>query len=437
MIDDFKQAEPANASSEKPKPLDIYDNNESLKSAAVQRPVVDFDELEDMMGKPETYELPSDGDEIAGKTSLSARLQAWWHTKSKKQQIILIVISLVALGVVSGVSAYFIAHKNKPKATAITQVTKKPVDTTPPITTVASALTGLQVDPAANTRPVIGVIIENSKEARPQSGLDQAGVVFEAIAEGGITRFLALFQDTQPDLIGPIRSVRPYYQHWAMGFDSPMAHVGGSPEALANVKAWGIKDIDQFYNSGGYHRSSNRAAPHNVYSSAASLNQLATQKGYTASKFTSLTRKAEKPYKASSSDTRTAANIINMNISSASYNTRYEYDKATNSYKRIMAGAAHMSLNAANAQTQITPKVVIALAMPYSIQSDGKHSVYGTIGSGQMYVFQDGTVTSGTWSKASSSAQFSFVDAAGKPLALNPGQTWITAVKAIGNVTSQ
>jgi hypothetical protein len=222
-----------------------------------------------------------------------------------------------------------------------------------------------------------------------------------------------------------------------LGFDAPMAHVGGSPEALANVKAWGIKDIDQFYNSSGYHRTSNRAAPHNVYSSAENLNNLATQRGYAVSKFTSLLRKTEKPYKAETSDTRTAANIITMNISSASYNTRYEYDKSTNSYKRIMAGSPHMSVNAANEQNQITPKVVIALAMPYSIQSDGKHSVYGTIGSGQMYVFQDGTVTSGTWSKASSNEQFSFVDANGEPLALNPGQTWITAVKAIGNVTSQ
>ncbi|MCP5939883.1 DUF3048 domain-containing protein, partial [Klebsiella pneumoniae] len=86
----------------------------------------------------------------------------------------------------------------------------------PKPTTVANTLTGLQVAPDVNQRPVTGVMIENSTDARPQSGLDQAGVVFEAIAEGGITRFLALFQDTQPDYVGPVRSSRPYYVQWAL-----------------------------------------------------------------------------------------------------------------------------------------------------------------------------------------------------------------------------
>src|SRR5262249_15833287 len=135
-----------------------------------------------------------------------------------------------------------------------------------------STLSGLPVDPAVNQRPVTGVMIENSVQARPQSGLNQAGVVFEAIAEGGITRFLALYQDTTPDNVGPIRSARPYYEQWALGFDAGYAHVGGSPEALNDIKAWGVRDLDQFYNSGSYHRISSREAPHNVYTGITTLN---------------------------------------------------------------------------------------------------------------------------------------------------------------------
>jgi hypothetical protein len=128
MIDDFRQAEPANASSEKPKPLDIYDNNESLKSAAVIRPAVDFDQIEDMMGAPETFELPPNDGSGPTKPKLTSRLRTWWHTRSKKQQIILIVLSLLVLSVASGVGAFVVTHKNKPKATAVTQVTKKSVE---------------------------------------------------------------------------------------------------------------------------------------------------------------------------------------------------------------------------------------------------------------------------------------------------------------------
>jgi hypothetical protein len=354
------------------------------------------------------------------------------------QRALLIIASLVLLGGVSGGSAYMLTRGHKPKATAIAKKTEKkqaPVDTRVP-----SQLSGLLVDPALNNRPVVGVMIENSLDARPQSGLDQASVVFEAIAEGGITRFLALFQDTQPDYVGPVRSVRPYYQTWALGFDAPMAHVGGSPEALANIKPWGVKDLDQFYNSGSYRRVSNRAAPHNVYTTLSNLTNLATSKGYTKSTFTSLLRKKPQPYKPAApsqtaTDTRTASTSVNLFMSSPLYNVSYSYDAATNSYKRTMGGKPHVSVNAAGASTQISPSVVVALVIPYNIEADGKHSFYATVGSGQAFVFQDGTVTLGTWSKAARNEQIKLTDSAGKPLGLNPGQTWITAVKTAGDVT--
>jgi hypothetical protein len=437
MIDDVKPSGRPDESSDKQKPLDIYTANESLKNAAVVRPQVDIDHLEAMMGQPPESDIPFQPDGRSDKTGKTgkqpSRVHKWWQARSKKQRALLIVLSLLVLGVGSGSAAYLVVHGHKPKAVADTKVVKKPVAKKPVITTVASQLTGLPVDPSLNQRPVVGVMIENSLDARPQSGLDQAGVVFEAIAEGGITRFLALFQDTQPDYVGPIRSVRPYYQQLAMGFDAPMAHVGGSPEALGNIKAWGVRDIDQFYNSGAYHRVSSRAAPHNVYSSLTNLTNLSIQKGYKTSTFTSLQRKKEQPYKAG--DTRTPANSINMNISGFYYNTSYTYDAATNSYKRSMAGKPHMTVDGAGTQKQITPKVVVAMVMSYGLEADHKHSVYGTIGSGQAFIFQDGTVTPATWTKAARNEQFKFTDTAGKPIGLNPGQTWLTAIGSAGGVS--
>ena len=267
MIDDFNRPISPNVESYKQKPLDIFTTDDSIKSAAVQKPLVDVDKLEDMMGVPEDPKQPTVEE---AKTSKHLKLITWWKQRSKKQHILLIVASLLVLGLGSGGLAYFVVHKNKPKANALA-VTKVDTKKVPVVTTVASTLSGLPVEPIINARPVVGVMIENSPDARPQSGLDQASVVFEAIAEGGITRFLTLFQDTQPDYVGPVRSVRPYYEQWLLGFDAPIAHVGGSPEALANIKAWGIKDLDQFYNSGSYHRVGSRAAPHNVYASVADL----------------------------------------------------------------------------------------------------------------------------------------------------------------------
>ena len=343
-----------------------------------------------------------------------------YYRENKRVCLVGLAVTLVVL---SGTSYAFLKPHKKVVSVAPVKIAKKVV---PKVTTVPSALTGLPVEPAINTRPITGIMIENSTDARPQAGLSQAGVVFEAIAEGGITRFLTLFQDSTPDNIGPVRSARPYYLEWALGFDAAYAHVGGSPEALSDIRTWGVRDLDQFFNSGAYHRISERAAPHNVYTSFATLNQLETAKGYTSSAFTSFPRKAEKALKVP------IAKSVDMGISGPTYNVHYDYNATTNSYNRSEGGAPHID---ANTNAQISPKVAIGIVVPYSIQSDGKHSNYGVIGSGQAYIFQDGGVTIGNWSKADDKSQITFTDSAGVAIPLDPGQTWITTVKTAGNVT--
>ncbi len=284
---------------------------------------------------------------------------------------------------------------------------------------VPSNLTGLLVNPSFNNLPVTGVMIENSDFARPQSGLGSAGVVFEALAEGGISRFLALFQDTQPSSIGPIRSARPYYVSWDLGFDAPYSHVGGSPEALTDITNWGVKDLNQFYNGSYYQRITSRAAPHNVYTSVATLNKLEASDGFGKSNFTSWPRKADSPLKIPTAKT------INLTLSSSDYNVNYIYNPTANDYLRSEGGSPQID---ANTNSQIAPKVVIAIVVPYALESDGYHLVYQTIGTGAAYIFQDGGVTIGQWSKANNNSQILFTDNSGKEIKLNSGQTWVTAV---------
>jgi len=345
----------------------------------------------------------------------------------KKQTIIMAAVAFVVLASAS-VAAYAFTRPG-PTPVATHQHEKTPA-VPPKPTTVASTLTGLPVDPSANKRPVTGVMIENSLDARPQSGLAQAGVVFEAVAEGGVTRFLALYQDQVPANIGPIRSARPYFIQWAMGFDAGYAHVGGSPDGLADIKAWGVRDLDQFYNGGSYHRISSRAAPHNVYTGIDTLNQLETKKGYTTSTFAGFVRGKEAPSQ------QPNATSIDFQLSGYDYDPHFTYSAAANSYDRSEMGQPQLD---ANTGKQLSPKVVIAIVVPMAqgaLDSSGAYySDYNPIGSGQAYVFQNGTVTIGQWQKASNTTNISFTDSSGQPLPLNPGQTWITAVTSTNRVS--
>jgi len=352
-------------------------------------------------------------------------LKHWVVGRSKKQKIMLGLGMGVLVGLLV-VGGLLIFNKPKPAPVAPVVVKKEEIKEPPKPTTEPSKLTGIQIPIELNLLPVTAIMIENSPDARPQSGLKEAGVVFEAVAEGGITRFLTLFQEAQPDYVGPVRSVRPYYLKWLQGFDAAVAHVGGSGEALEMIATEGIKDLDQSYNSGSFQRIRQRYAPHNVYTSLGALRALEKEKGWTSSNFTGFTRKVENAPPAPT------VNTIDFAISGPLYNAHYDYVPATNTYNRSQAGQPHIDERSG---VQLSPKVVIALVMPKGIHPDGIHTTYETIGSGAAYFFQDGGVTEGTWSKASHKEQFIFKNPSGTTVGLNPGQTWISIVGAAPNVS--
>lgn len=346
--------------------------------------------------------------------------------KSKKRLFIIIGIALLILLLCGG--AYWWLTK-KPVQTAPTQAAVT-VTKTVEKTKVYSPLTGVELENADSAnRPITGVMIENSPDARPQSGLDQAGIVFEAIAEGGITRFLALFQESRPDYVGPVRSARPYYVEWAKMFDASYGHVGGSPDALARIKALGVKDLDQFANGSAYQRISSRAAPHNVYTDFTKLDALNTAKGYTKSTFTSWERKDDVK------QTPTAS-IIDLNVSGPTYSPRFTYDSSSNSYLRLQEGEPHNVLaKDLKTKKQINPKTVVVIVTTYGLDNDGYHSSYRTTGTGNMFVFQDGIVSVGKWSRADAKSMYLFTDKNGFSMKLNRGQTWVTLVASDSAVT--
>ncbi len=337
------------------------------------------------------------------------RLAAWHKNLSKKQKIALLVVAFLIIG-----GSCFLAYtllKEDSAPLGQTAVVTKP-------STVPSLLTGLQVKPEVNEKQVTAVMIENSPDARPQSGLRDAGLVYEAVAEGGITRFLALFQDTESDYIGPVRSVRPYFLDWLVPFDGAVAHVGGSPIALRQIRDQKIKDLDQFANAGAYQRVASKVAPHNVYTSTKNLEKVESQKGYKKSKYTGFAHTV-KEQKA----TKITAKNIAMDLSSVLFNVNYKYDSTSSTYKRSVGGQPHID---EKTKKQLSPKVVIALVMNRT--QDGVYSVYQTTGEGKAFIFQGGSVIKGKWTKKDRKKQFSFVDANNKVIKLSPGKAWITIV---------
>lgn len=352
------------------------------------------------------------------------RLRYWVKTHKKLAIVLSILLTLIlASGIASAI--YFLTRPVEP---AVSQVeVAKPA---PEPIHYYSPLTGAEVDSeTAAQQAVTAIMIENSPDARPQSGLKNSGVVFEAIAEGGITRFLVLYQQEKPAIVGPVRSVRMYYVDWAAAFDASIAHVGGSAAALAEVRNGSYRDIDQFFNAEYYWRATDRYAPHNVYTSFENLDKLNAAKGYTTSTFTGFVRQDSQAAK------EPTATSIDVTISSVLYNSHYDYDATTNLYKRSQAGGAHMDRE----DGQISPRVVVVMEVPMAIvMEDGYREQIDTIGEGKATIFQDGTVKEVTWHKTERAKQITFTDQAGNDVPLARGQTWITAVpKGNGGVTWQ
>lgn len=340
-----------------------------------------------------------------------------WVANHKKLSIVIGVVLVLVLAAGTVLAVNYLMPKEAP--VAVQKPAEKPKPKPKPVV-YHSPLTGAAVtNEAATKQATTAIMIENSPDARPQSGLKNSGVVFEAIAEGGITRFLALYQEQKPQLIGPVRSVRMYYVDWLAAFNASVAHVGGSANALAEVRNGNYRDIDQFFNAGTYWRATDRYAPHNVYTSFEKLDALNKAKGYETSSFTGFTRKD------STAAAEKNATSLNVTISGPLYNSSYTYNTETNTYDRSQGGVAHMDRE----DGAISPRVVIVMKVSEStVMEDGLRQNINTIGSGTAYIFQDGTAQEVTWTKNSRGEQITFANAAGEDVPLARGQTWITAV---------
>lgn len=297
-----------------------------------------------------------------------------------------------------------------------------------------SPLDGVRYPEDVANRHTLGVMIENHPDSRPQSGLADAGVVYEAQAEGGITRFLALFGPKLPEKAGPVRSARTYYLDWCLEYDCFYAHVGGNIDALDLIPKIGIKDLDQFaIGTRAYAREPKKgvAIEHTMFATVAKLYDMAKQKGWDQTGGQAAVSFKED----SAAKTRPAAQTIDIEISSKQFNTSWAYDPTTNTYIRSMGGTLHKD---GRTGEQIKSKVVVVqevASRPIVTRINEQGLVMTTVGEGKAKIYQDGVAVEGTWKKTSQKSRTVFYDATGTEVKFNAGQRWITVVDPGSKVT--
>lgn len=283
------------------------------------------------------------------------------------------------------------------------------------------ALNGEILDMVEVPRP-FAVVVDNHPQSRPQYGLSQADIVYEALTEGGITRFLAIFQTKDVAKIGPVRSVRTYFNDWAQELGAIFAHVGGNGDALYYLHKGipGISDADEFFNSEFYWRSQDSQAPHNVYTSTSSLSRLARSRKFsTQADYEAYIFKDDQP------SGNPSASIIKVEFSTPQFAASWKYDPALNSYKRLVGKLP--DIDGAN-RAQIRAKNVIVQAVKnWPTNSDTPLAIsMGTRQGGETYIFMDGKAIKGQWKHREGRTKFYSND--GAELALNRGSIWIEIV---------
>ena len=389
---------------------------------------------------------------------------AKFKIRSRKDWIAFLSIGI--LGIVGGLGCFlFILLRPVEEGTIITF---PKIPSTAEEESSYSLLTGEKIaDEGLKNAPTYCIQVPNGTDgARPQSGLNQAGVVFEAIAEAGITRFAAIFQNPTTAIIGPIRSLRIYYLEWDTPFDCTIVHAGGSGDALTALSAGGYKDLTENYTY-MYRGTYSSRLWNNLFTTSSYLRQFSADRKYNSSDIKSFTRMTPEesrrsridnlanekldittPAAGDTAELTTKVGAINFGFGGwANFNVNYNYDINSNTYLRSYeSGASHEvyscteeDLGERNPEdacnlTQMAPSVVIAMIVSEKKASDNYHEDITTIGSGTAYIFQNGIEITGRWTKNSRNEQIKFTDENGEEIKLAPGQTFISAIPSYGNV---
>ncbi|MBI4050576.1 MAG: DUF3048 domain-containing protein [Candidatus Doudnabacteria bacterium] len=280
--------------------------------------------------------------------------------------------------------------------------------------------------------PFLAVVVENTPESRPQSGLSLADFVFEAVTEAGITRMLVFYQSGEASMIGPVRSARPYFVDWALGFGAVLAYSGGSKEALEKIAdlGGGAQTVNEFYNEKYFWRDQSKKSPHNLFTSTNLLGELALKKGWDMA----VAKEPGWEVNSQSLDSVSAtATEITINFSYNLFGVKYKYNPESNSYDRSLANKPHVD---SLTQKQISANNVVILYTTSNVIDQELLTLdLKTTGTGRAVIFRDGRVIQARWKKESPGAPLRLLDADGSMIQLHPGSSWFAVLDQHGSAS--
>lgn len=380
----------------------------------------------------------------------------------------------VLLGIVSFGSTYGIMQlvQNSKQATVAEKTTTPVEEESTGPKTEQCPLNGQMMTAAQKnkwvTRRPLGVMIENHVEARPQSGISSADVVYEAVAEGGITRFLALFYCQDASFIGPVRSARVHFMAMLREYgEYPLyGHVGGAncdettgsgcangakADALGIIQKLGwdsYNDMNQFgvpfpYYWRDYDRLSNVATEHTVYSSTTKLWDYAKlkrnltnvdEKGVAWDK-TFESWKFADDAQATNRGTTNKVQLGFWNSFANEFSVVWNYDNKKNVYARVNGGKPHLDKNTGKQLEAKNVIVVFAKESPANDGYDGGHILYNLSGEGDALVFQNGNAIKATWKKADPETRMRWYDEKNKEIEIVRGKVFVE-ILPIGNTVT-
>lgn len=335
--------------------------------------------------------------------------------KNKKRKVS-IIVALISIIIVAGAFALLLFNK---KGESFKPITTKKSETT---TEEQSKIKIVNLN--SKTRPY-AIMINNLGVARPlQSGLQDAYIIYEMIVEGGLTRYMALFQDQSTERIGSIRSARHYFLDYALENDAIYVHHGNSPQALEDFKTLNIDRISVDANKTGWRdKTLNVSTEHTLFTSIDKLNNGIGNKRTTRNK-DFLPSYSETPVDLSTKEGAIPANNVQITYS-GSVTSSYEYDSSAQNYKRSVNGKAHTDYVT---KKQYTFKNIITYQVSNSSLNDGSkkdRQTLDNIGSGNGYYITNGYAVPITWTKTSRKDQTIYKYMDGTEINVNDGNTFI------------
>lgn len=294
-------------------------------------------------------------------------------------------------------------------------------------------LSGINIDEDISNKPIFAVMFDNHPAARPQSGLNDAEIIYEYKVEGKYTRYMALFQKNEPEIIGPVRSARPYFVNTAAEYNAIYTHWGGSEAGYDQISKDNVRDLDGIFLEGStFYRNKNvgKKAPHNGYTSYDNLIEASEEKNYLDD---GINPKSQFKFDTSidldlvdkEMDNSPDAEEFTVEFFKNAHEMTFIYDENQNNYQILRNNEI---LTDEADEKEVRPSNIIVQYADSEITGPKLTLSMYNIGEGTGKLFTDGNVIDITWTKESDTSPTIFKTVEGEEIVLTPGQTFIEII---------